>query len=288
MIDPPRYQGVPSKEPKTMLAPPWIKLLHGPEGMDRQNGIAVLSKQISDVSILLNTYVAESDEQVRNGIISVLVGMNSKAIGSLVQQLIDGDPVRQECAHRALPVITESASQLVALMIKKPRLKGIITEILSEQSQRLGYSSLKQFLSKNEYIIRFARTQSLLKKTITQVIFTLNEAKKCLNYKLYAQVIETCDRAVLHVLISLLKSYQIEFDESLNKLEVITTKLCEHRFQLHCEQDVRRLRGRRNDIRYRQKQFDHDEAGKALIIGHTVIKEITRRFKLGNKKIESR
>jgi len=288
VIDPPSYPNINSEEPKSMLDPPWIKLLHDPEGMDRQIGIAVLSKQITDVSILLNTYVAEQDEQVRKGIISVLIGMKSKAIGSLAQQLIDGDPVRQECARRTLPVITESASHLVALMIEKPRLKDTITEILLEQSERLGYSSLEQFLAKYEHNIRFARTQSLLRKTISRVIFKLNEAKKCLNYKLYSQVIETCDSAVLHVLISLLKSYQIEFDESLNKLEVITTKLREHRFQLYCEQDIRRLRGRRNDIRYRQKQFDQNEAGKALYVGQMVVKEVTRRFKLGNKKIESR
>ena len=84
---------------------------------------------------------------MKRGIVTVLGLLGGDAVDALIQQLVEGDPGRQECARQALPRIAASLSNLLALPKTHPDLTSVAQVILHELAANLGYPSLNQLVT---------------------------------------------------------------------------------------------------------------------------------------------
>lgn len=272
---------------------PWIPLLGSEVETDRLRARTVILNQDKYAVLpLIAAYASTEDEQVQQEIINILALISEEAVETLIQQLIEGNLRRKECARRTLPRIASSLPKLLALIKTKSDLTNEIQPIIHKLAANLGYSSLEQLIT--NYQKSTQRATQLVSKThysdlhVKRVVKSLDEAQKCLDAELYSQTFISCDQVVQQLLMTLLKYFKIKLGKDTNKMRTVLTALHKHGIHIKSEQKLRWLRSIRNLIRYKQKRANKREANQALHTAQFFVHEVKLLLKSDLKNLRIR
>lgn len=263
----------------------WIAQLRSKARTERLRARALILRQgKAAVLPLIATYARTEDEQVRIRIINILALLGEEAIDILIQQLVEGDLRRQECARRTLPRITSSLLKLMQLTHKNTDLTNEIQAILHKLAMNLGYPSVGQLMANCQKSIQREPLQvneiPSHDLQIQRIITSLDDAQKCLAADLYLQAFVTCDQVVQQLLMTLLEFFRIDLGKDTNKLRTVLTALRKQGVLIKSEQKLRWLRSTRNLIRYKQKRATRREANHALRKAQFFAQEVKWLLKL--------
>ena len=258
---------------------PWIQLLGSEAEAERLRAQAALVKQgQAAVLLLIAAYAGGTDTQVKKRIVAVLGLIGGDAVDALIQQLVDSDPGRRECARQALPRITASLPNLLALPKTHPNLTSVAQAILHELAANLGYPSLDQLLTEYKSLTQQAKlptsTQLSYELRVKRMLEALEEAQECFNSDLYSQTILTCDWVIQQLLTAILEFFHLNLGNDANKLPIVISTLRNIGVRLRAEKDLRWLRILRNDLRYELKRPTKRKANQALRVARYFVQEV--------------
>ena len=258
---------------------PWIQQLGSEAEAERlRTQIALVKHGQAAVLPLIAVYAGGVDAQVKERIVAVLGLIGGDAVDALIQQLVEGDPGRQECARQALPRIAASLPNLLALRKTHPNLTSVAQAILHELAANLGYPSLDQLLTEYKSFTQQAdlptSTQLSYELRVKRMLEALEEAQECFNSDLYSQTILTCDWVIQQLLMAILEFFRLNLGNDANKLPIVISTLHNIKVRLRTEKELRWLRILRNDLRYELKSPTKREANQALRVARHFAQEV--------------
>ena len=258
---------------------PWIQLLGSETEVERLRAQSALVKHgQAAVLPLIAAYAGVVDAQVKGRIVAVLGLIGGDAVDALIQQLVEGDPRRQECARQALPRIATSLPDLLALPKTHPDLANVAQAILHELATNLGYPSLDQPLTEYKSFTQQAElptsTQLSYELRVNRMLEALEEAQECFNSDLYSQTILTCDWVIQQLLTAILEFFHRDLGNDAKKLPIVISTLRNIGVRLRSEKELRWLRILRNDLRYELKRLTEREAKQALRMARYFAQEV--------------
>ncbi|MFQ6126480.1 MAG: HEPN domain-containing protein [Candidatus Heimdallarchaeota archaeon] len=258
---------------------PWIQQLGSEAEAERLRAQAALVKQgQAAVLPLIAAYAGVTDVQVKERIVALLGLIGGDAVDALIQQLVERNPGRQECARQALPRIVASLPTLLALPKTHPNLNSVAQAILHELAANLGYPSLDQLLTDYKSLTQQTKpltsTQLRYELRVKRVLEVLEEARECFNSDLYSQTILTCDWVIQQLLTAILEFFHRDLGNDANKLPIVISTLRNIGVRIRAEKELRWLRILRNDLRYELKRPTKREANQALRVARYFTQEV--------------
>ena len=253
----------------------WIQQLgSGVEAEWRHAQATLLNMGQATVGPLIAAYPSVANEQAKGRIVNILPIIAGDAVEVLIKQLVEGDPVKQECAQRVLPRIATSLPHLLELSKTQPHLKQTVQTILHELATNLGYQSLelliKEYISLTKQADLPTATQLSYELRVNRMLESLEEAQECFASDLFSQTILTCDWVIQQLLMAVLEFSHLNLENDANNLRIVLPALREIGVRFRSEKDIRWLRALRNDLRYKIKRPRKREAKRAL--------QVARRF----------